>query len=161
MGADDASQDCPSTLEIERALAGGADEGSVQAHIEGCASCRDRADEIRTNNALLERIAGIARELGAEVLEDAAQAHGATRYGATAGAHSAAVATSFYPGKNLGAYGDAGAVLTDRADLDARVRRLRSYGSEVKYEVTIDHGLHYVSAAVVEMPFYDPPHRTA
>jgi len=68
------------------------------------------------------------------LVEDAAQSQGARRGGRRAGGFGAAAGTSFYPGKNLGAYGDAGAVLTDRDDLAQRVRRLRNYGSEAKYE---------------------------
>ena len=68
------------------------------------------------------------------VVEDAAQAHGARRHGLHAGALGAAAATSFYPGKNLGAYGDAGAVLTDSPELAARIRALRNWGGETKYE---------------------------
>lgn len=67
------------------------------------------------------------------LLEDAAQAHGATRNGVAAGCFGLAAATSFYPGKNLGAYGDAGAVLTDSAVIDDAVRRLRDHGSTAKY----------------------------
>jgi len=67
---------------------------------------------------------------GLVVVEDAAQSHGATQEGDY---RSRAVATSFYPGKNLGAYGDAGAILTDSEETANRVRALRNYGSTVKY----------------------------
>jgi dTDP-4-amino-4,6-dideoxygalactose transaminase len=67
------------------------------------------------------------------VVEDAAQAQGAKRNGRIAGGFGAAAGTSFYPGKNLGAYGDAGAVLTGSDALAAKVKALRNYGSEVKY----------------------------
>ena len=67
------------------------------------------------------------------LIEDAAQSQGARQDGRTMGNVSLAVATSFYPGKNLGAYGDAGAVLTQHANVDRKVRALRNYGSEVKY----------------------------
>jgi dTDP-4-amino-4,6-dideoxygalactose transaminase len=67
------------------------------------------------------------------VIEDAAQSHGASRNGTRAGTVGVAAATSFYPGKNLGAYGDAGAVTTDSAEIAAKIRALRNYGSEVKY----------------------------
>ena len=67
------------------------------------------------------------------MLEDAAQAHGATYMGTRCGALSEAGAFSFYPGKNLGAFGDAGAITTDDADLADRVRVLRNYGSRRKY----------------------------
>jgi dTDP-4-amino-4,6-dideoxygalactose transaminase len=70
------------------------------------------------------------------LFEDAAQAHGARRHGRTSGSVGLAAATSFYPGKNLGAYGDGGAVLTDRAELDRRVRLLGNHGEISKYDHT-------------------------
>ena len=75
----------------------------------------------------------IAERRGLRVLEDAAQAAGATYRGKRAGALGDAAAFSFYPGKNLGAFGDGGAVVTDDGALADRVRRLRNYGSRVKY----------------------------
>lgn len=68
------------------------------------------------------------------IVEDAAQSQGARRHGRPAGSLGDVAGTSFYPGKNLGAYGDAGAVLTDRDDLASRVRLLREHGSPRKYE---------------------------
>lgn len=67
------------------------------------------------------------------VLEDAAQAHGARYRGKRIGAHGHAVAWSFYPGKNLGALGDGGAVTTNDETLAEKIRVLRNYGSEKKY----------------------------
>jgi dTDP-4-amino-4,6-dideoxygalactose transaminase len=75
----------------------------------------------------------LARARGLLVLEDAAQAAGATHRGKRAGALADAAAFSFYPGKNLGAFGDAGAVVTADARLADRVRVLRNYGSRTKY----------------------------
>ena len=82
----------------------------------------------------VERIRPLADAVGAVVVEDGAQAHLARRHGAAMGRHGHAVATSFYPGKNLGAYGDAGAVLTDDAAVAAAVRVLAQHGSARRYE---------------------------
>jgi dTDP-4-amino-4,6-dideoxygalactose transaminase len=68
------------------------------------------------------------------IVEDAAQSQGATRFGAGAGTLGDVAGTSFYPGKNLGAYGDAGAVLTGDEALAGRVRALAAHGSTMKYE---------------------------
>ena len=67
------------------------------------------------------------------LVEDAAQAHGAAVQDTRIGTHGDAVAWSFYPGKNLGALGDGGAVTTNRADVAQHVALLRNYGSSVKY----------------------------
>jgi dTDP-4-amino-4,6-dideoxygalactose transaminase len=76
----------------------------------------------------------IARGRTLFLIEDAAQAHGARYKGKRIGGHSAAAAWSFYPGKNLGALGDAGAVTTNDAELAEQIRLLRNYGSRTKYE---------------------------
>ena len=81
----------------------------------------------------LDPILTIARKRGLLVLEDAAQAHGARYKGRRLGGHGDVVAWSFYPGKNLGAMGDGGAVTTDDAVLADRIRVLRNYGSREKY----------------------------
>ena len=81
----------------------------------------------------LDPILEIARRHGVRVLEDAAQAHGATYKGLRIGGHGDAVAWSFYPGKNLGAFGDAGAVTSNDLELLDRLRILRNYGSRTKY----------------------------
>jgi dTDP-4-amino-4,6-dideoxygalactose transaminase len=72
------------------------------------------------------------REIG--VVEDAAQAQGAQRHGMRAGRFGVAAGTSFYPGKNLGAWGDAGAVLTSSDDVAVKLRALRNHGGENRYE---------------------------
>lgn len=81
----------------------------------------------------LDPILAIARKHGLSVLEDAAQAHGGRYKGRRIGAHGDAVAWSFYPGKNLGALGDGGAVTTNNPEIADRIRVLRNYGSRVKY----------------------------
>jgi dTDP-4-amino-4,6-dideoxygalactose transaminase len=73
------------------------------------------------------------RDQGVVVIEDAAQSQGATRHGAVSGSLGDLAGTSFYPGKNLGAYGDAGAVTTNDASLAADVRLLSQHGSAEKY----------------------------
>lgn len=82
----------------------------------------------------LDALAEIAARHGLHVLEDAAQAHGARYKGRRVGAGSLAAAFSFYPGKNLGALGDGGAVVTNSAELAEKLRLLRNYGSRVKYQ---------------------------
>jgi len=71
------------------------------------------------------------------IVEDAAQCQGATRFGRGPASEGDVASTSFYPGKNLGAYGDAGAVFTNRDDIDHAVRVMRDHGSEAKYEHTM------------------------
>jgi dTDP-4-amino-4,6-dideoxygalactose transaminase len=75
----------------------------------------------------------IARQHDLRVIEDAAQAHGAAHEGRRAGALGDAAGWSFYPSKNLGAIGDAGAVTTNNDELAEKVRLLRNYGSRTKY----------------------------
>lgn len=75
----------------------------------------------------------IAAKHGVLVIEDAAQAQGARHEGRRVGSLGHAAATSFYPGKNLGALGDGGAVLTNDDAIADKVRRLRNYGSQIKY----------------------------
>lgn len=81
----------------------------------------------------MDPILEIARKHRLWVLEDGAQSQGARYKGERIGHHGDAVAWSFYPGKNLGALGDAGAVTTDNPELAERIRVLRNYGSRVKY----------------------------
>lgn len=78
-------------------------------------------------------ISAIARQYDLKLLEDAAQSHGARWDGSAAGALSDAVAYSFYPGKNLGALGDGGAVTTNNPIYADRIKMLRNYGSRQKY----------------------------
>ena len=81
----------------------------------------------------MDAVNGIARRHGLKVIEDAAQAHGARYRGRRCGSLGDAAGFSFYPGKNLGALGDGGAITTNDNDLAERVRMLRNYGSSKKY----------------------------
>jgi dTDP-4-amino-4,6-dideoxygalactose transaminase len=81
----------------------------------------------------MDPILQIGREYGIRVLEDAAQAHGAQYKGKAVGALGDAAGWSFYPGKNLGSFGDGGAVTTNDDSIADRVRLLRNYGSRSKY----------------------------
>jgi dTDP-4-amino-4,6-dideoxygalactose transaminase len=84
--------------------------------------------------AAMEQILPIAQRIGAVVVEDAAQSQGATRHGQHTGTFGDAAGTSFYPGKNLGAFGDAGALITGSAAVARQARLLTQHGSVVKYE---------------------------
>jgi len=102
----------------------------------------------------LDPILEIARKHGLKVVEDAAQAHGARYKGRRIGAHGDIVSWSFYPGKNLGAFGDGGAVTTDDPLLADRVRVLRNYGSRVKYQNEVkghNSRLDEIQAAVLRI----------
>jgi dTDP-4-amino-4,6-dideoxygalactose transaminase len=81
----------------------------------------------------LDQIHQIASQYNIPVIEDAAQAHGATYKGVEIGAHSDLVCWSFYPTKNLGALGDAGAITTNNTELADKLRHLRNYGSLQRY----------------------------
>ncbi len=83
--------------------------------------------------APIERVAALCEQAGVPVVEDAAQSQGARRHGRPAGSLGTVAATSFYPGKNLGAAGDAGAVTTDDDEIAHRVRLLGAHGSPTKY----------------------------
>jgi len=82
----------------------------------------------------MESIMAIAKKHNLLVFEDSAQAHGVEKNGIKAGAWGDAAAFSFYPGKNLGALGDAGAVTTNNKEIADKVRALGNYGSKVKYK---------------------------
>lgn len=104
--------------------------------------------------AEMDAIKEVARRHGLKVIEDAAQAHGA-RYGnRRVGSLGDAAGWSFYPTKNLGAYGDAGAVTTDDDELAQKVRLLRNYGSRSKYyndERGINSRLDELQAALLRV----------
>jgi dTDP-4-amino-4,6-dideoxygalactose transaminase len=105
-------------------------------------------------SADMEPILELARSYGIKVLEDAAQAHGACYRGRKVGAIGLATTWSFYPTKNLGALGDAGAITTNDDDLADKLRVLRNYGSRVKYvNEVVGHNsrLDEVQAAVLSV----------
>lgn len=107
------------------------------ARVVGAITSRTRAlvpVHLYGQPADLAELLAVAKRHGLAVVEDAAQAHGARYAGRRVGAHGDAVAWSFYPGKNLGALGDGGAVTTDDPDVAARVRSLGNYGSAEKYK---------------------------
>jgi dTDP-4-amino-4,6-dideoxygalactose transaminase len=102
----------------------------------------------------MDPINEIAGRHGLRVIEDAAQAHGARYRGRRAGSLGDAAGWSFYPTKNLGAFGDAGAVTTDDGELADRVRTLRNYGSKKKYyneEKGINSRLDELHAAILRV----------
>ncbi|WP_426726212.1 DegT/DnrJ/EryC1/StrS family aminotransferase [Cronobacter dublinensis] len=108
----------------------------------------------------MEEIRDFANDKKLLVLEDCAQAHGASINGNKAGAWGDAAAFSFYPGKNLGALGDAGAITTNDAELAAMLIALRNYGSHKKYEnlyVGVNSRLDEMQAAIlrVKLPYLD------
>lgn len=85
----------------------------------------------------MDRITAIARKYQLKIIEDAAQAHGAEYKNKRTGSLADAAGFSFYPTKNLGAFGDGGAVTTNDAELAEKIRLLRNYGSPEKYYYTI------------------------
>jgi dTDP-4-amino-4,6-dideoxygalactose transaminase len=108
----------------------------------------------------MDPLLALARDRGVFVIEDAAQAHGAAYRGRSCGSLGVAAGFSFYPGKNLGAYGDAGAVTTSDDGLADELRRLRNLGSSAKYvhsRMGFNSRLDSVQAAVlaVKLPYLD------
>jgi dTDP-4-amino-4,6-dideoxygalactose transaminase len=102
----------------------------------------------------LDPIFAFAREHGLLMIEDAAQAHGATYKTLPIGWLSDAVTYSFYPGKNLGAFGEAGAVVTGNADLARKIEILRDHGQTRKYEhalVGSNYRMDGIQAAVLRV----------
>ncbi|AGS38792.1 DegT/DnrJ/EryC1/StrS family aminotransferase [Cycloclasticus zancles] len=93
----------------------------IPVHLYGQSADMDPINELASKHSLL-------------VIEDAAQAQGARYKGRRVGSLGHAAATSFYPGKNLGALGDGGAILTNDQHLADKVKLLRNYGSETKYQ---------------------------
>jgi dTDP-4-amino-4,6-dideoxygalactose transaminase len=117
----------------------------------------------------MDAVAAAASAHGLAVVEDACQAHGATYKGRPVGSFGAAAAFSFYPGKNLGALGDGGAVTTNDAGIDAQARLYRNHGQEDKYThrvVGYCDRLHNLQAALLSvklrhLPGWNAARRTA
>ena len=108
----------------------------------------------------IEAIVALGDTAGVPVIEDACQAHGARFKGRRAGSFGLASAFSFYPAKNLGAFGDGGIMVTNSAEIAQAVRQLRSYGQKTKYEhvtVPLNHRLDTIQAAAlrVKLPHLD------
>ncbi|UFW53826.1 MULTISPECIES: DegT/DnrJ/EryC1/StrS family aminotransferase [Bradyrhizobium] len=102
----------------------------------------------------MDPIKDIARRRGLYVLEDAAQAHGAEYQGIRTGALGDVACFSFYPGKNLGAYGDGGAVTTNNAAIAERIERLRDHGRTSHYshaEIGFNSRLDALQAAILQV----------
>lgn len=102
----------------------------------------------------MDAVVEFARRYGLRVIEDASQAHGARYDRRRVGSFGDVGCFSFYPGKNLGAYGDGGAVVTNDAKLDERLRLLRDFGQQKKYEHLIKGDncrLDSVQAAVLDV----------
>ena len=89
-------------------------------------------------SAEMDSVMEIARKHRLRVLEDCAQAHGATYRGRTVGTFGDAATFSFYPGKNLGAYGDAGAIVTNSGNLSEKCRLIANHGQAAKYRHTLN-----------------------
>ncbi|MEL7371904.1 MAG: DegT/DnrJ/EryC1/StrS family aminotransferase [Myxococcota bacterium] len=104
----------------------------------------------------LDALGDITREHGITMIEDAAQAHGAQRNGVRAGDVGRATGFSFYPTKNLGAIGDAGALATDDPEIAQAVHTLRNYGQSKKYvhdEIGLNSRLDELHAAIMNEAF--------
>src|SRR6185503_1157623 len=102
----------------------------------------------------MDAIGAFALEHGLPVIEDCAQSHGARLDGKMTGTFGIAGCFSFYPTKNLGALGDAGAVLTDGDDFADRLRHMRNYGSKTKYVnryIGVNSRLDEIQAAMLRV----------
>ncbi len=127
------------------------------ARIEAATTSRTRAIipvHLFGQSANMGEIQQIARRKGLDVIEDACQAHGATYDGKRAGSLGLAGCFSFYPGKNLGAFGEGGAILTDDDALASKARQLREHGSAEKYRhnmVGLNYRLEGIQGAVLDV----------
>jgi len=106
------------------------------------------------NCADMAAVCAIAAKYSLIVIEDAAQAHGAVYAGRRAGSLGDIGCFSFYPGKNLGAYGDGGLITTERSDIAERIKLLRNCGSRLKYrheEIGLNSRLDTLQAAILRV----------
>ena len=106
------------------------------ARIEAAITSRTKAImpvHLYGQTAAMDEVNAIAARYELKVIEDGAQGHGALFKGQRAGSLGDAAGFSFYPGKNLGAFGDGGAVVTSDRDLVEKIKALRNYGSQIKY----------------------------
>ncbi|MFA7077452.1 MAG: DegT/DnrJ/EryC1/StrS family aminotransferase, partial [Syntrophomonas sp.] len=106
------------------------------ARIEAAITSRTKAImpvHLYGQTAAMDEVNAIAARYELKVIEDGAQGHGALFKGRRAGSLGDAAGFSFYPGKNLGAFGDGGAVVTSDRDLVKKIKALRNYGSRIKY----------------------------
>ena len=102
----------------------------------------------------LDPILKLSRKYKLVVIEDAAQAHGAKYKGKIIGSHGDAICWSFYPGKNLGAFGDGGAITTNNSEIALKIKTLRNYGSPKKYinkYIGMNSRLDPIQAAVLRV----------
>jgi len=143
----------PATFTMDlTALASALAHGTIRAVI---------ATHLYGRLAPMDEILSLGKQYDTPIIEDCAQAHGAAHRNRRAGSWGAAGCFSFYPTKNLGALGDAGAITTNDSDLADRIRQLRQYGWESKYNVTRSDGcnsrLDEMQAAVLrlQLPFLD------
>ncbi len=111
----------------------------------------------------LEPLQAIADKHGLPLIEDAAQAHGALYHGRMAGSFGQTACFSFYPGKNLGAYGEGGMLVTNQDALATRARSLREHGSTQRYyhdEIGYNYRMEGIQGAVLEVKLRYLPHWT-
>jgi dTDP-4-amino-4,6-dideoxygalactose transaminase len=131
------------------------DPSLLEAHI----TSRTRAiltTDLYGRSCEMDVILHIAEKHNLKVITDAAQAHGARYHGRAVGSMAFATAFSFYPTKNLGALGDAGAIVTSDAELAKKVASLRNYGSQIRYQndlLGVNSRMDEIQAAFLHIKF--------
>ncbi len=126
-------------------------KASVAEHASGAALAAILPVHLFGECAPMREISALARQQRLQLIEDAAQAIGATSDGRPAGSFGDAAALSFFPSKNLGAWGDGGAVLTSRKDIDEGVRSLRVHGGTERLLLGTNSRLDALQAAVLDV----------